>query len=341
MSKGIAAVIVAISLHLMSGIMVFSQPETGQSMRFMFYNVENLFDIYDDPAVDDDEFLPDAERRWSVWRYRTKINSLFKTISAAGEWSPPAIVGLCEVENRKVMEDLIYTTNLSKFNYGIIHEDSHDPRGIDVCLIYRKEIVNVLSWCYFRPVNSEGIPAATRSVLYSKVIAGEDTIHIFVNHWPSRRGGVLAGESTREDLALMLRSKADSLAGIYDCRINIIIMGDFNATPDDNVIRMISEPFGSGLSLVNLSETLGKSKGTYRYRGTWEIIDQIIISGYLPDHGEGESGLRAVIKIFDPDFLLKKDPVYPGLSPFSTWSGYRYQGGFSDHLPVLLDLILR
>jgi hypothetical protein len=187
MSNGIAIKITGtLSLLLLSLGEVFPQFAGEQSARIMFYNVENLFDIYDDTATDDDEFLPGSVRRWNFRRYERKISSLYKTISAAGEWSPPVIVGLCEVENRKVLEDLVYGTNLSKYNYGIIHQDSPDPRGIDVCMIYRKEFIEILNWSYFSPESGNESESATRSVLYAKCFAGGDTIHLFLNHWPSR-----------------------------------------------------------------------------------------------------------------------------------------------------------
>ena len=340
MSRGIVTVIAGnILMLLLSSDMIFSQPAGEQSLMIMFYNVENLFDIYDDPATDDDEFLPRSERRWNYKRYKSKINSLYKTISAAGEWTPPAIVALCEVENRKVIEDVVYGTNLSKFNYDILHQDSPDPRGIDVCLIYRKEIVDIISRSYFIPETEIGGGFKTRSVLYARCLAGGDTVHLFINHWPSRRGGVLAGESVRENIAQMLRYKADSIANSTERSAKIIIMGDFNATPNDNVVRMLSDPYGSGMSMINLSET--QMKGTYRYRGIWEMIDQVIVSDRLLFCKQGLYTTRENFRIFDADFLLKKDPVYPGKSPYSTWAGFMYQGGFSDHLPVLLELRVR
>jgi endonuclease/exonuclease/phosphatase family metal-dependent hydrolase len=139
----------------------------------------------------------------------------------------------------------------------------------------------------------------------------------------------------------MLREKIDSLAFAVNSRIRVIVMGDFNATPADDVVRMLSGPYGSGISMVNLSENKDNTKGTYRYRGMWEMIDQVLVSGWLQDCRKGVFTSRDLFRIFDPGFLLKKDPVYPGLSPFSTWNGYRYQGGFSDHLPVLLEVNVR
>ena len=330
-----------LSLLLLSLCDVFPQFVNGQSGRIMFYNVENLFDICNDTATDDDEFLPGSIRRWNFRRYEKKIWSLYKTITAAGEWSPPEIIGLCEVENRKVLEDLVYGTNLSKFNYGIIHQDSPDPRGIDVCMIYRKELIEILNWSYFSPESNKGSEAPTRNVLYVECLAGGDTIHLFLNHWPSRRGGVLAAESLREGVAELLREKIDSLASALNSRIKVIVMGDFNATPADDEVKMLSDRYRSGISMINLSDSQNNTKGTYRYRGIWEMIDQVLVSDWLQDCRKGIFTSRDLFRIFDSGFLLKKDPSYPGSSPYSTWRGYRYQGGFSDHLPVLLELKVR
>ena len=330
-----------LSLLLMLTGEVFPQLADGQTVKVMFYNVENLFDIYDDTATDDDEFLPGSMRRWNFRRYEKKIYALYKTIAAAGEWSPPEVIGLCEVENRKVLEDLVYRTNLSKFNYEILHRDSPDPRGIDVCVIYRKEFIEILDWSCFSPESGNGSEAATRSVMYVKFLTGRDTIHLFVNHWPSRRGGVLAGEPLRESIAGLLRSKIDSLAIAEGSRIKVIIMGDLNATPADDVVRRLSEPYNQGISIENFAENQGNFKGTYRYQGMWEMIDQVLVSGWLRDCPEGICTNREMFSVIESGFLLKKDPVYPGLSPFSTWKGYRYQGGFSDHLPVVLGLKVR
>ena len=342
MSNGIVIKISGtLSLLLLSLGEVFPQFTEGQSARIMFYNVENLFDIGNDSATDDDEFLPGSVRRWNFKRYEKKIYSLYKTIAAAGEWSPPEIIGLCEVENRKVIEDLVYRTNLSKYNYGIIHRDSPDPRGIDVCMIYREEVVEILDWSYLLPQNNNRSEGATRSVLYAQCLAGGDTIHLFLNHWPSRRGGVLAGESLRGNIAGLLRNKIDSLGFVKTGRVKVIVMGDFNATPADDVVRMLSDPYLSGISMINLSENPDNTKGTYRYRGMWEMIDQVLVSGWLQDCHSGIFTSRDLFRIFDPGFLLKNDPAYPGESPFSTWRGYRYQGGFSDHLPVLLEVKVR
>jgi hypothetical protein len=305
----------------------------------MFYNTENLFDVYNDSLSDDDEFTPSGLRKWNYQRYIDKINSLCKTILAAGEFTPPAIVGLYEIENRKVLEDLIYGTSLAKFNYGIIHEDSPDPRGIDVCFIYRKELIRILSYRYLIPDEIPRNEFKTRSVLYLKCMLSGDTVHLFLNHWPSRRGGVLAGETLRVKIAEMVRSKVDSIALHSGSQLFIIIAGDFNATPDDQVIRLLTADYPSGISLINLSAGLPGNNGTYRYIGTWEMIDQVLVS--KPIIESGFCCEKGALKIFKPLFLLQDDPKYPGVRPFATYLGYRYQGGYSDHLPVILDLIRR
>ena len=314
----------------------YSQDVSFQPVRLMFYNVENLFDTYNDSLSDDDEFTASGLRRWNYKRYINKINSICKTILAAGEFTPPAIVGLYEIENRKVLEDLVFGTSLAKFGYGIIHEDSPDPRGIDVCLIYRKELIRICDYRYLIPKEIPRDEFKTRSVLYLKFILKGDTIHLFLNHWPSRRGGVLAGETLRVKIAEMVRSKTDSISFHSGNQSFIIIAGDFNATPDDQVIGLLTAGYPSGISLINLSAGLPGNCGTYRYTGTWEMIDQVLVSKPIIENGLcSETG---ALKIFKPSFLLQEDPKYPGERPFATYLGYRYQGGYSDHLPVILDL---
>jgi hypothetical protein len=338
MSKGIVTKFAGtLSLIISFFIKGYSQDIDFHPVRLMFYNVENLFDTFNDSLTDDDEFLPGGLRRWNSKRYYLKINSLYKTIAAAGEWDAPDIIGFCEIENKKVLEDLIYYTNLSRYEYGIVHEDSPDPRGIDVCLIYRKDRVRILNYRYVVPQGFSDQGFKTRSVLYTECEIEGDTIHLFVNHWPSRRGGVLAAEDQRSEIAAMESSITGSIAESSGGKAKIIIMGDFNCTPDDQLISMLA----GGGKMINLTETLPSGTGTYRYMGTWELIDQIIVSYELINSDHGLFTLQKMFRIFKPDFLLKSDPKYPGMSPFSTYNGFRYQGGYSDHLPVILDLLMR
>jgi hypothetical protein len=342
MPKGIVSFMIATLVLLTLLNKGFSQDTGLKPVRLMFYNVENLFDIFDDTLKNDDDFLPGGLMKWTYTRYNKKINSLYKTIVAAGEWDSPEIVALCEVENRKVLEDLVYNTYLCKFNYRIIHEDSPDSRGIDVCLIYKSDSIAIIDYRYWIPVNIKREDFITRSILYTKLIVRKDTVHLIVNHWPSRRGGVLAGEDLRLKISDMIREKSDSIIKRGHNGARIIILGDFNCTPDDPEIQSLISPSESAVFLVNLSEKMAADGlGTYRYMGTWEMIDQVIVSGLLLTCENGLYTNINMLSIFKSEFLLKKDPKYPGFSPLSTFRGYRYQGGFSDHLPVILDLRVR
>jgi hypothetical protein len=317
-----------------------AQDNEMQSVRLMFYNVENFFDTLNDTLTNDDDFLPGGLMRWNSSRYKKKINSLYKTIISAGEWEPPEIVAMCEVENRNVLEDLIYNTYLSKFKYSIIHEESPDQRGIDVCLIYRSDLIRVLNYRYWIP-QGPGI-YSSRSVLYAAVLCRKDTIHLIVNHWPSRRGGVLSGESLRLMISSMVKEKSDSIAEKSGGKAKIIIAGDFNSTPDDQEMKALVSGSGSESTIVNLSETLAaEGKGTYRYMGRWEMIDQVLVSKNLLNSTSGYYTDYQLLSLVSQEFLLMKDPKFPGFTPFSTYRGYRYQGGFSDHLPVIIRLNLR
>jgi hypothetical protein len=290
--------------------------------------------------------LPSGIRRWNQSRYKKKLGSIYKTIIAAGEWSPPALVGMCEIENRKVLEDLAYGTYLSNYGYGIIHEESPDERGIDVGLIFRKDIVHVLGFRSLTPSTVKIEDFRTRSVLYVKCRILTDTIHLLINHWPSRWGGVLSGESMRNKIAAMIRSVADSLDRISEGHSKVVIMGDFNCSPEDDVMSIVTDQengkTANPLPLVNLAGTGNLvDSGTYRYLGIWEQLDQVIVSDWLLNSPEGLITANGHFRIFKPDFLLENDPKYPGLTTFPTYKGYRYRGGFSDHLPVLIDLITR
>lgn len=324
---------------------LLSQPLADKPVRFMFYNVENFFDIMDDPDKDDDEFTPSGSRKWSFARYTRKMNSIGKVILATGDWDPPALIGLCEVENRKVLDDLIHGTLLSGFNYDIIHNESNDPRGIDVALLYRRDIITPLFSMNIIPEGYSYSTFLTRAVLYSKLLIGNDTLHLFINHWPSRRGGVLPGQPVRIKLAELIRHKYDSIAVSNNNRLKVIIAGDFNSTPSDKEIMLLcksGENRGGVPGIINLSVVNpGEERGSYRYAGIWEMIDQILVSDGLIDSEKGIYLKKDGFKIFDEDFLLKRDAKYPGWTPFSTFYGFSYQGGFSDHLPVFIDLYYR
>ena len=325
-------------------MIILSQETAGISYRILFYNTGNFFDTTDDSLKEDDDFLPKGVMRWNNTRYYQKVRSVYKVITAAGGWEPPALVALCEVENRKVLNDLVHGTYLLKYDYGIVHYESNDPRGIDLAVLYRKNAVKLLGSEAMIPAGYDSLTYRTRYVLYSKWLIAGDTINLFFNHWPSRRGGVLPGEALRKSIAEMVRHKSDSINGAGGGRAGIIVAGDFNCTPDDSEMllltgEMVRNP--SGLCFKNLSATIkGEIPGTYKYKGSWEMLDQIIVSETLVKSSNGLHTSRELTGIFSPEFLLKEDNTFTGVTPFGTYAGYRYTGGFSDHLPVYLDLML-
>lgn len=312
-------------------------PAAGQEFSVMFYNVENLFDTTDDTTRNDEEFLPDGDRRWTAGRYQAKVNALSRAIAAAGEWELPALIGLCEVENEQVVRDLAFGDLLSAGRYGVVHRDSPDLRGIDVALLYRQDyfrIAEIRSWVPQRPDND---PFLSRNLLYAKAVMDSDTLHIIVCHFPSRRGGVLATRGAREEMAQLLRAKTDSLLSVA-ADAAIIVMGDFNAGPDDEIMKDLTR----GDLMVNVADRLTSGeKGTYKYQGQWEVIDQILISSSMiggsgPFHADAES-----VRVPDAPFLLTDDPDYPGKKPFTTYAGFRWAGGYSDHLPMVITVSRR
>jgi len=312
-----------------------SQQLKGQEFSVMFYNIENLFDTADDTTKDDDEFLPGGSRRWTERRYWQKINALARVIVAAGEWELPALIGLCEVENEKVVSDLAFRSIISGAGYKVIHRESPDPRGIDLALLYRQDLIRIVDSRSWIPEQQEGGIYNSRNLLYTKTVMGNDTVHMILCHWPSRRGGTLAAADVRESIADLVRVKTDSLQASSGDTASIIVMGDFNAAPGDPVIKILSEDN----SLINYAEeTAGKGIGSYRYQGRWELIDQIFVSRSMTDP---ESKLYAdplSFRVFDAPFLLADDLDYPGKKPFPTYSGFRWSGGYSDHLPVLITV---
>jgi predicted extracellular nuclease len=347
MSKGAFFSIIGALVLFSSLERCFGQKNTNQSVRLLFYNVENLFDTEDDTLTADNDFLPGGSMKWTVNRYNSKLNSIYKVITASGEWDPPVIIGLCEVENRSVLLDLLNNTYLLKYSYGIIHKDSQDPRGIDVALIFRKDKAQLINYRYCKPNDISNSEFRTRSVLYSKWLILGDTLHLFLNHWPSRRGGALSGEKVRNSVAQMVRSLCDSILDCHNGKAKIVLAGDFNCVPEDNDILLLekSQKKGSeknGYSFLNLSEESAEAGyGSYKFSGNWEMVDQVLVSEFLLKSDSGFFTNSDSFKVFKAGFLLKEDPSYPGMYPFPTYRAFKYLGGFSDHLPVILDLRLR
>jgi hypothetical protein len=325
--------------------LVLLEPTFAQDRyRIMFYNAENLFDPFNDSLKRDDEFTPEGARRWSWKRMNEKLNNIYKVIMAVGEWDPPTMVGFCEIENRFVMDRLIKHTPLSKFGYRLVHRESPDSRGIDVALIYRPDQFTVEDERFFRVYYPDDSTRTTRDVLYARgVLDKRDTLHVFVNHWPSKFGGELVTEPGRIAAGKLVRQKIDSIR-IFTPDARIIVMGDFNDTPSS---RPLVEGLGAlppkpplkpdGLYNLHLPfEAMGK--GTLKFQGAWEIIDMMIVSESLLNRKHGVYTTLDGGKIFEADFLVEPDEAFVGYKPFRTYIGFRYHGGYSDHFPIYIDL---
>jgi len=327
---------------------VSAQQDTGpvKEFKIMFYNLENMFDPFDDSLKNDNDYLPDGIRGWTWKKFERKLQNTSKVIITAGGWRPPDIVGVSELENRFCLIQLLKRTPLNRFNYKIIHHESPDDRGIDVGLIYLPDRFTVLSHRAI-PVIFEGDSVAkTRDILYVKgLIPNGDTLHIFINHWPSKFGGAVATITRRKDAALRLKSVTDSIAAVNP-RALIVITGDFNDQPTDESLAIHLDARSgitdtTGYYLYNLmQELMGKwDVGSNKFREEWSIIDQFIVSSALLNR---KSGLRVSEKraeIFRAPFLMEEDRNFNGTKPFRTYYGAVYQGGFSDHLPILLHLM--
>jgi endonuclease/exonuclease/phosphatase family metal-dependent hydrolase len=333
---------------LISVLPVFISSVDAQEMNesepagILFYNVENFFNPSLNKEHEDDEFTPEGPKRWTYYRKERKQNNIARVILNAGKWNPPVFVGLCEVEDRKVLNDLVWETGLHNLGYFVEHFESSDIRGIDVALLYRKDRFNVLN---SRPVHVQldSRQRPTRDILYvCGVLDGIDTLHIMVNHWPSRWGGEGTTRGNRIAAARTLRSLCDSVFVIFPFA-KIVAMGDFNDDPDDESLMLLSEPFVNQeeISMINLARYFsGPVPGTIKHLHDWSIFDQILVSPWLCP-GKVRSGFHVdamKMNAVNLPFLLEDDPKYPGKRLFRTFVGYKYTGGYSDHLPVMIEL---
>lgn len=319
------------------------QRRGDQGFRLAFWNVENLFDLEDDSLTRDEDFTPEGANHYSFSRYKKKSTGLAKTMLALGGYEPIELIGLCEVENEWVLEGLTIHSPLKNAGYQIIHEDSPDSRGIDVACIYRPDKFNLILYKYYRVVFPFDPDRKTRDVLYVKgILPNSDTLHVFFNHWPSRYGGQFASEPGRHFVAGMIKQKVDSLNQEFHNPF-VVITGDFNDEPDDismtdflGAKKALS--YASGNDLVNLSYPIKYLFGSHSFGGEWGVLDQVIVSRSLLLNGT-TSTLPNSVGIFDPPWLLKKNAAGNDVTN-RTFQGPAYQGGYSDHLPVFLDLYL-
>ncbi len=319
-----------------------------QISTIAFYNVENLFDTEDNPDTFDDDRTPTGKDLWTEEKYRKKISNISRVLSEIGTETnpePPAIIGLCEIENIKVLKDLIDHPNLKKFNYGVIHYDSQDERGVDVALLYRKQQFiplesksrKLLIYEADRPTKRD----YTRDQLVVTGLLNNEEISLIVNHWPSRGGGEAKSAYKREKAAALNKRIIDSLIRVNP-KAKILSMGDFNDDPTNRSFKKIlkTEASAGSLnenSLFNPFEKLLRSgKGSLAYRDSWNLFDQIFMTETLVNSKQGYQFFKA--GIFNKTYLINHTGQFKGY-PFRTYGSFGYEGGFSDHFPVYVYLI--
>lgn len=310
---------------------LFAQKRTVGAIGF--YNVENLFDTEDQPGKYDEEYTPSGERKWDAERYQSKQNNIANVISEMA--NGPDVVGLCEVENLFVLTELVANPQLARHNYQVIHQESPDRRGIDCALIYKPNRFKLLDFETIR-FPDEGYD--TRDILKVSGIYFGDTLHIFVNHWPSRFGGKAdkrgqAAEEVRRQVDKLLAQNKDA---------KIIIMGDLNDDPNNKSVKKVLNAVGKNKldegQLYNASDdTFKQGFGTLYYRGAWNLFDQIIVSQGLMKKSDGVTYKPNSFSVFGPEWMRQKGGQYAG-APKRTFGGGVYLDGYSDHFPTYILL---
>lgn len=329
-------------------VAVFSVKAQDKKYMMMFYNVENLFDTIPSPGVFDEEFTPAGEKKWNTAKYAKKLDNLDEVFykMAQTERMFPAVIGLAEIENRNVLEDMVSMPRLSKGNYQIVHYDSPDARGVDVAFFYRPDIFRYEGSAPIRTVIPELPEYKTRDIVSMWGTIDGEQFCFFVCHWPSRLGGQAASEFKRVGAAQTVRNAMDSIR-ILRPETKFVVMGDMNDDPNN---RSLAEVLGGKRKVSELHpgdmynpfwDMLRDGFGTLAYGDVWNLFDNIIVSENLVA-GRAE-GLKLVKKnkyygyIFDRPFLKQKSGQYKGY-PLRTFVGNDFQGGYSDHLPVYILL---
>ena len=304
--------------------------------RIAFYNVENFFDTKYDSTKYFNGFTPEGDHHWSKTRYYQKREHIYKVIAAVGGWNGVTVMGFAEIENRGILEDLINNTPLKKLDYGIVHYESPDKRGIDVGMIYQKKRFKVIKSKPIHVKNPANPKFTTRDILYVKGVLLDDTIHIFYNHWPSRYGGMMNTVALRALAARTLQHVVDSILG-DDTLAKVVILGDFNDNPDDKSIQILLHDGKHPLEALIPSFNFGNTAGTIKHNTDWAIFDQVMVSPGMFS-AKGIHLKNHDMHIFDAGFLLIDDEKNLGKKLNRTFVGFNYNGGFSDHLPIYIDV---
>ena len=307
--KGLLALKQLLLILVLTGCLVGVQAE---NLCVVSYNVENLFHPKHDTVAgiekDDLEWTPEGERRWSYSRYYRKVENIARVLTNIGEWPGVDIVGLQEVENTLCVKRLC--TTLRRGEYDFVHYESPDRRGIDVALLYKKARIDTIAT---RAIRVEEL--MTRDILYVCArVDKRDTMHVFVCHLPSQRGGKAESEWKRQAAKQVLQQAVDSVYGTNP-NAKIIVMGDMNS---------------GDLRMRGLEDERMKGEGTHKYQGRWTFLDHFYVSPSIDSISEA--------RIYDAEWIQETDEKYMGLKPKRTYNGFRYQNGFSDHLPIVLTI---
>jgi hypothetical protein len=325
----------------------FAQKQQYKSSIIAFYNLENFYDTVDNPNINDEDFLPNGPKNYNSKVYNTKVEHLATVISQIGTDVNPdgiAMIGVAEIENDTVLNDLIHHPLLKNRNYGIVHYDSRDIRGVDVALLYNPKYFMVLNSKKLFVHLPEGAKSSyfTRDVLWVIGILNGDTIHVFVNHWPSRVGGEQRSAPGRAAAAMVDKNFIDSIEAKQP-NAKIIVMGDLN---DDPVSPSVTKVLGAKGDIVDVKpgelynpwiNMYKKGIGTLAYNDAWGLFDQIMLTySWLDKNQSGYFFYQQ--RIFNKEFMVENIGKYKGY-PMRTWDGNVYRGGYSDHFPTYIILL--
>ncbi|MCX7862874.1 MAG: endonuclease/exonuclease/phosphatase family protein [Bacteroidales bacterium] len=336
--------IISILMLLLPCFFAIAQ-QKNKSLLVMFYNVENLYDTIDDPAFNDEEFLPNGANKWNGEKYRIKLENVSKVISdigATNKMKCPAVIGLCEVENETVLRDLANTQRLKSCNYDAIIYNSRYNRGVDVALMYQKDRMAVVNSVAYPLYNPDDSTFTTRDqLLVTGIIEGE-VFHFIVNHWPSRRGGEERSAPLREMAAKLCRHIVDSIFRT-DSLAKIIIMGDLNDDPTNKsvLVHLNAKPEKTKVNKGDLYNPMydifvKKGIGSLAYNDKWNLFDQFIVSySLISNETKGYKLKNAAV--FNANYLMQKEGQFAGY-PFRTYVGNTFTGGYSDHFPSYILL---
>ncbi|MCD4698587.1 MAG: endonuclease/exonuclease/phosphatase family protein [Bacteroidales bacterium] len=339
-------------LLLFAGISFLSQYVEAQSKTSYdvvcigFYNLENLFDTINDVSLrNNEEFTPESAKQWTHARYHEKLGNMAFVISKiATDITPdgPALLGVSEIENRGVLEDLVKEDAIKDMNYAIVHYDSPDRRGVDVGLLYQPKYFTVTNSRSHRLTMETDTSFRSRDQLVVTGLVDGEEISVIVGHWPSRSGGEKRSRPKRNAAGLLCRHIVDSLLAI-NANAKIIVMGDLNDDPVNPSVKEHLRAKGKEKDLEEgdlfnpMFKLYKDGIGSLAYRDAWNMFDQVIVSQGLL--GEDKSGFKYYkAKVYNKNFLKQKEGAYAGY-PWRTFAGGRYIGGYSDHFPVYVFLI--